>query len=425
VHLEAAIPALLAAGQPERAAAAKMMLAVVMTTIAPGEVDWRLLSEATAELERLPPGKELVSAYALWANWVSSMGQYIEAIGWADRAVSLAKDLDLPTEPFAWIQRGGARCWTGDMGGLEEVHAGIALALEEGSVNVAAMGRNQLAEVLKMSTGPAEALVELDGGVALARMSGMLMLAELLGLASRSEILYQLGRWDEMLDGTSAYLSDDRDDVNTQVRLVCQTLHCDVLTWRGDIARASELSRVLHEDATEFDGPWPVVELGVVAHLALAAGDVDRSADVLRELEAYPHMREDWTNVAFLPEITRVALSAVGLEFAQQLATGIPKSPMALRRISLEMVDAELAEARGELEQAAELYASAEEGWRTFSIPERAQSLLGRGRCLLATGNPESEAVLREARKVFASLEAKLFLPDVDLLLVQAAARSS
>ena len=69
-----------------------------------------------------------------------------------------------------------------------------------------------------------------------------------------------------------------------------------------------------------------------------------------------PAMREDWTNVPFLPEITRLALHAIGIDFAQQLATGVPESPMALRRIAFEMVDAQLAEARGELDRAVELY---------------------------------------------------------------------
>jgi class 3 adenylate cyclase/tetratricopeptide (TPR) repeat protein len=422
--LEEAIPTLLAAGQPIRAADAKMILAVVMTTIAPGEVDWRLLSEATAELERLPAGKEIVRAYALWANWQSATGRYVEAIEWAERSLSLAKELDLPIEPFAPIQRGGARCWTGDLGGIEDIHLGIDLAVEQGSINVAVMGRNQLAEVLKGSTGPEEALAELESGAALARRGGMLMMEELIGSGSRSEILYQLGRWDEMVETTSAYLAEERGDSNTQVRLICQTLLCEVSTWRGDLVRASELGPILHEAATEFDGPWPVVELCVVAHLALVAGDVDRSARALRALEAYPRMREDWSNVPFLPEMTRVALHAIGIDFAQQLVTGVPESPMALRRIALEMVDAQLAEARGELVRAVELYRSAEQGWRTFSVPERAQSLLGGGRCLLAMGEPGATDALRGAREVFGDLGAELYLPDVDPLLEEAVARS-
>ena len=88
---------------------------------------------------------------------------------------------------------------------------------------------------------------------------------------------------------------------------------------------------------------------------------------------------------------------------------------MALRRFSNDMVEAQLEEARGEFARAVELYASSEEGWRTFSVPERAQSLLGWGRCLIGLGDPEAVLVLRDAREVFASLKAELYIPEVDL----------
>jgi hypothetical protein len=167
------------------------------------------------------------------------------------------------------------------------------------------------------------------------------------------------------------------------------------------------------------------VELCVVAHLSLVTGHLHRAAETIRAIEAYPRMREDWTNMPFFPEIIRVALRAIDVDFADQLATGVPPSPMALRGVVVEMVDAQLAEARGELVRAAELYRSAEERWRTFSVPERAQSLLGRGRCLLALGEPGAADVLRGAREVFGQLRAELYLADVDELLEEAVARSS
>jgi hypothetical protein len=58
-------------------------------------------------------------------------------------------------------------------------------------------------------------------------------------------------------------------------------------------------------------------------------------------------------------------------------------------------------------------------------VPERAQALLGRGRCLLELGDPEAETVLRGSREVFASLQANRFIPEVDALLERAVRRSS
>jgi len=113
----------------------------------------------------------------------------------------------------------------------------------------------------------------------------------------------------------------------------------------------------------------------------------------------------------------RIACSVLDADFAERFTVGIPPSAMERADISLAMAEAELAEARGRFEEAAELFTSAAEGFRIFSVPERAQALLGRGRCLLELGDPDAEAALLEAREVFASLEARRFLPEVDSLL--------
>jgi hypothetical protein len=71
-------------------------------------------------------------------------------------------------------------------------------------------------------------------------------------------------------------------------------------------------------------------------------------------------------------------------------------------------------------------YAEAEERWRTFgAVFERAQALLGRGRCLLASGRPGAEQPLREAREVFVRLGAAPLVADADALLERALAATS
>ena len=110
--LEEAIPSLHAADRPARAASSKAFLALVLTTVAPSDADRELIDEAIAELERLPPGKELVDAYAMRAGWDAVTGPSL----WADKSLSLAEELGLPSPPWARIKRGDARCLSGDMG---------------------------------------------------------------------------------------------------------------------------------------------------------------------------------------------------------------------------------------------------------------------------------------------------------------------
>jgi hypothetical protein len=128
----------------------------------------------------------------------------------------------------------------------------------------------------------------------------------------------------------------------------------------------------------------------------------------------------------YLPELVRLALAAVGVEFAGQLTADLPDSPMGRHYVALKMAHAELAEARGEHERAADQYASAEEGWRTFSVPQRAQALLGCGRCLMAIGRfIEAASVLRSAREVFSSLGAVPASAECDDLLARSEAKTS
>ncbi len=105
-----------------------------------------------------------------------------------------------------------------------------------------------------------------------------------------------------------------------------------------------------------------VAGFDVVAHLTLVQGDMARAAELLQDLEAFPNIRDAWNYGGYLPELVRLAIAAVDTEFAPKFTEDIPDYPTALNRVSFAMVEAELAEAHGELERAADLYDSAEEG---------------------------------------------------------------
>jgi hypothetical protein len=94
---------------------------------------------------------------------------------------------------------------------------------------------------------------------------------------------------------------------------------------------------------------------------------------------------------------------------------------------ALATVRALLLERHGSHAETAELYADAALRWERFEVPwERAQALLGQGRCLLAAGRPaEASDPLRGAREVFTELGAKPALAETDALLERATALSS
>ena len=67
---------------------------------------------------------------------------------------------------------------------------------------------------------------------------------------------------------------------------------------------------------------------------------------------------------------------------------------------------------------AAAAYGDAAARWREFGdVPELAAALLGRGRCLVATGTPGADEPLREARELFTTMGYAPALGETDALL--------
>jgi hypothetical protein len=121
----------------------------------------------------------------------------------------------------------------------------------------------------------------------------------------------------------------------------------------------------------------------------------------------------------------RTALAAGDAELAQRLADGIdPRYP--LNQHALCAARAQLAEATGEHAQAAALYAEAADRWREFgNVPERANALLGQGRCLLTLADLAAEQPLRQAAERFASMGYRPALAETEALLEQTTAPAS
>jgi hypothetical protein len=86
---------------------------------------------------------------------------------------------------------------------------------------------------------------------------------------------------------------------------------------------------------------------------------------------------------------------------------------------------AALTEARGELDQAAELYYESAGRWERFgALPERGHALMGDGALPARARGPGARASLVEARDIFAGLGALRLLSHVDELFARSIAVS-
>jgi hypothetical protein len=348
-----------------------------------------------------------------------------DGIAWADKALVLGEQLGLPADQRALRIRGAAGCFAGDLSGLADLRRSIEIGKEQGKLRDVAYSHNELANVLAVFEGPAAAMEELEIGIDVARLGGYATAAIEVEAITAPELLYDLGRWNDLVRTTRALL-EKTDDLDELSRLYSRMFLADVSVCRNQLASTATLVEGIAEQVQELGETQCVTAgLAVVAHFCLATGEIAQARESLRALEAFPIVRQSWNYPSYLPELIRHSLQAVDVAFAERLADWEPNPSMALHRIAQAMVDAHLAEARGDLDTAIAGYAEAGDGWRTFSIPELGQALLGKGRCLLEMDDPSAEPTLREAREVFASLDARRFLPDVDLLLERAVRLSS
>ncbi len=136
-----------------------------------------LFAEARDLLEEQPAGPELVSAYAYTAGRHTFANRYSETIASAERALTLAAELDLPEPAFALHWRGVARCNLGDADGLEDVRRALQLALEQNLGREAAVIYGNLGGVVWSYEGPQAALDVFGEAIAFCERRGITEMA--------------------------------------------------------------------------------------------------------------------------------------------------------------------------------------------------------------------------------------------------------
>jgi hypothetical protein len=130
-----------------------------------------------------------------------------------------------------------------------------------------------------------------------------------------------------------------------------------------------------------------------------------------------------WTG-EFLRDHARVAIAAGELDFAKSLVIANPA--LTGFRLATDTVSALVAEASGDLDQAARLNAVLVGRWTAYGHPEGAQASLALGRCLVQLGQAgEARSRLIEGRNALSSLGAAPLVDEADNWLAQATALTS
>jgi len=369
------------------------------------------LTEAIELLEREPPGPELASAYVRMAGDRVTAGHASEALDWANKGLALADDLGgLPRVRARVLDaRGMARCDLGDFaGGMADLREGLALGLELGSGYDTAVLYSNLAEPVWLVEGPDAAMAVCEDGIDFAERRG-LSEAAMWMRASTIGMLLDLGRWEEAVTLADEAIAWDLAHGGDYLAIGCRRFVTLVLAWQGDLIAARDLARRVLPRAREIDDLQQLVPALVnsalvehasgdhLAALALVEEAAKLTADRAGGRRFLGQHQADMVRIAAAPA---PALAKSLIDDAEATATRY--------RLTATTAQAVLAEATGDPEHAATLYAEAAAGWTTYHhVLEHALTLLGQGRCLAQLGRPDAEQVLRVAHQHLKALGAR------------------
>jgi tetratricopeptide (TPR) repeat protein len=369
------------------------------------------LTEAIELLEREPPGPELASAYVRMAGDRVTAGHASEALDWANKGLALADDLGgLPRVRARVLDaRGMARCDLGDFaGGMADLREGLALGLELGSGYDTAVLYNNLAEPVWLVEGPDAAMAVCEDGIDFAERRG-LSEAAMWMRASTIGMLLDLGRWKEAVTLADEAIAWDLAHGGDYLAIGCRRHVTLVLAWQGDLIAARDLARRVLPRAREIDDLQQLVPALVNSALVEhASGDHPAALALVEEAAKLTAARAGGRRFLgqHLADMVRIA-AAPAPALAKSLIDDA-EATATRYRLAGTTAQAVLAEAAGDPEHAATLYAEAAGGWTSYHhVLEHALTLLGQGRCLAQLGRPDAEQVLRVAHQHLKTLGAR------------------
>jgi class 3 adenylate cyclase/tetratricopeptide (TPR) repeat protein len=377
-HYEAAVAAFEEAGDRLEAGDTMVSLASLLWNLGDAAASRALLEDAIRLLEGERAGLQLSHAYAELSVQKGDQGLSEEARAWAERGLALADEHGSPEDRLLPLgSRGVARCSLGDPGGLDDLREALQVALDAGLTYQTGLWYANLADKLG-EFDPEAGLATVGDGIRFAQRRGLTELA-----------MVPMAR---------------------------------VLLLRGRLAEAGELvERCLGVADAPYGDRLATPTLAAVLELA----SNEPAAERVEEFRRATSDRSTWGVARCLPDLVRVCAATDQLPLARALLDRLPVAgaTTAPDRRGLLAAGAVLAEAQGDLEDAAGRYRRAAEAWRAAGNPlERGQALLGLGRCLRRLDRPEAAASLREAHAILRDLGCQSLAAEADAWLPRAEA---
>jgi DNA-binding SARP family transcriptional activator len=418
---EAAIGELQAQGRTVELGGAMVNLSIVHAFRGETARARALLDDAVRLLEREAPGPELARAHAQMARRHILAERWDDALSWSERALALAERLEMrEISSLALQYRGQAKIALGDLRGLDDVREALRTSLELGLGLETVRAQGNLGICVWLTEGPALGLELQQAGIELGEHRGVTSMV-MSGRAFSMRLLFDLGRWDAVVDRADEVIAWDRKVGGSYSGVMALNSKAQVYLLRGRMEEASSLSAESLTRARTVEDPQVLAPALVVA---ATIEHVRENSDIVAALGA------EFANVVppatlegglLVPEVVRLCAAVGALDVAERL---IERRSEALtrHRIGVLTARATVAHARGSLDEAERLYADAARGWAEYgSVLEHAHALLGLGRCRAALGRVDARGPATTAAKLFARLGARTLSKESGELLADLA----
>jgi class 3 adenylate cyclase/tetratricopeptide (TPR) repeat protein len=337
--------------------------------------------------------------------------QLVEAIETFDRAMSIAKELGVPSPGRAVGFRGRARLTLGDAGGMEDFQESIALCVAAGQGRDIAINKINMGIWVWLYEGPAAGIVPVRAAIEDATRFGYGPLAMGMTLLSL-QLLRDMGAYDEALeiyDRLNVPGSPEmRQTYGAQYRI-----HA-VRGLREEALAGAEVWEEVARTTTNPEGR--VTARGIAASIRGTCGDLEAACRLIEEALDLPELSQADEFISnHLPDLVRCACDAGKVELAERLLLdGGPRFPYAAH--AQVTARALVAEQHGQFDDALAGFRDAAERWERFTIPsEEGHARLGEARCLIGLGrSQEALAPLAHSREIFERLGAPSLLAQID-----------
>ena len=378
------------------------------------------LAEAVEVLESEPHGPELADCYTSLASDRMVSGRFEEALTWAERSLALSSELGAEQlRPRALSFRGVARCYGGDFGGLDDLHAAIGTAERLGLAREQAKVLVILAEVVWATEGPSRAIEAADAASELATRRGLGDIA----VACRTQSvgpLFDLGRWDDLVSVSDEVIAWSEAAGSGLDEITARLWEAQVLILRGQMPQPTSVADFMIP-AREIGDPQVLVPAVVVSGLiAIDEGRADEAIRLVEELDRAPDIGLGWYREHFVVDLVRLCVAAGDNALASKLIEQA-EAFTTRHRLSLASARAALQEALGMMDEASALYEDAIPEWTEYGhLVETGRALLGAGRCRLRMRHQDARPQLLRAREIFTDLGASVLLAEADAYLTEA-----